>query len=64
MLVRFNMKELVDDLMAEGYTRASAVLKTKRENNKRQKIAKSLAKIIHKNDERMELLNTVPKMFT
>ena len=63
-MVRFNMKELVDDLMAEGYTRASAILKTRKENIRRQKIAKSLAKIVRKNDERMELLNTVPKMFT
>ena len=63
-MVRFNMQELIDDLMAEGYTRASAILKTRKENIRRQKIAKSLAKIVRKNDERMELLNTVPKMFT
>ena len=62
MPIRFNMQELIDDLVAEGVTRSSAVTIAREENKKRQR--KTLAHIIARNDSLMERTKIIPKIFT
>ena len=62
MPIRFNMQELIDDLIAEGCTRASAVTKARKENKRRQRTV--LADVRAKNNSLMERTNLVPKIFT
>ena len=62
MSIRFNMQELIDDLMAEGFTRSAAVAKAKKENKKRQK--RTLINIRARNDSLMERTKMIPKIFT
>jgi len=61
-MIRFNMQELIDDLMAEGFTRSSAISSAKEENKKRQK--KILTEIKARNDTLMERTKMIPRMFT
>ena len=62
MTIRFNMQELIDDLTAEGYTRASAITKAREDNKKRQK--RTLTDLRARNDSLMERTEMIPKFFT
>jgi len=62
MPIRFNMQELIDDLVAEGVTRSSAIAIARAENKRRQR--KTLTHIIARNNSLMERTKIIPKIFT
>lgn len=62
MPIRFNMQELIKDLIAEGYTKASAIAAARKENQKRQKAVVDNVKA--RNDNLLNRTKLIPKIFT
>lgn len=63
MRIRFNPKELINDLIAEGHTQASAIFLAQEECKRRHK-KKGIDFIKDRNDNLIERSQLIPKIFT
>jgi len=63
-MIRFNPKELINDLLAEGFTHSAALAKAKEESIKRRDKKNLLVSIITRNNSLMDRAKIIPKIFT